>query len=359
MCEKNEPIVSVIVPLYNQERHIKACLKSICNQTYKNLEIIVVNDGSVDKSPLIVKQLAEKDHRIKMIDKKNGGTSFARRDGYLNASGKYLAFVDNDDMLPLNAIEIMLHHIEEKCVDMVFGSIKRKLGFITKKQIYGSFPVGEVVSSPQLFEDYYIGFFQNSVFPINIWGRLFRKSVIDEAYDQVELFSSKMPCMAGDEYFNLQVFPFLKSVYRIEDIVYCYRYGGIVNHFNSFFPEMFILSDIRLKLLDEFGYKKGYKPLFDEYVASMYGYAAMMIHYNVRDKSGVIEYFKDEINHREVMRRTLDYYKQNELKRADVQLIEVGDFEIMYSRACAVERESYGTYYYKMKKILNRILELF
>ena len=326
MCEKNEPIVSVVLPLYNQERYIKASLRSICNQTYKNLEIIVVNDGSVDKSPQIVKQLAEKDNRIKVIDKENGGTSFARRDGYLNASGKYLAFVDNDDMLPL---------------------------------IFGSFPVGEVVHSPRLFDDYYIGFFRNSVFPINIWGRLFRKRVVDEAYERVELFSAQMPCMAGDEFFNLQVFPFLKSVYRIEDVVYYYRYGGTVNHFNRFFPEMFILSDIRLKLLDEFGYNIGYKPLFDEYVSSVYGYAAMMIHYNERDKNGVIDFFKDEINHREVMRRLLKYYKQNEIKRADVQLIDVGDFEAMYSRACAVERATYGTYYYKMKQILNRVLGMF
>ena len=359
MCEKNEPIVSVVLPLYNQERYIKASLRSICNQTYKNLEIIVVNDGSVDKSPQIVKQLAEKDNRIKVIDKENGGTSFARRDGYLNASGKYLAFVDNDDMLPLNAIEIMVHHIEDKCVEMVFGSIMRKLAFISKKQIFGSFPVGEVVHSPRLFDDYYIGFFRNSVFPINIWGRLFRKRVVDEAYERVELFSAQMPCMAGDEFFNLQVFPFLKSVYRIEDVVYYYRYGGTVNHFNRFFPEMFILSDIRLKLLDEFGYNIGYKPLFDEYVSSVYGYAAMMIHYNERDKNGVIDFFKDEINHREVMRRLLKYYKQNEIKRADVQLIDVGDFEAMYSRACAVERATYGTYYYKMKQILNRVLGMF
>lgn len=353
----NEAKVSVIVPLYNQERYVKACLRSICNQTYKNLEIIVVNDGSVDKSPQIARQMAYKDHRIKVIDKENEGTSFARRDGYLNATGEYLTFVDNDDILPHNAIEIMMNQIEGKNVDMVFGSITRKLGFITKNQTYGSFPINEVVSSPRLFDDYYIGFFRNSVFPINIWGRVFRKSVIDEAYHKVELFSPKMLCMAGDEYFNLQLFPFLSSIYRINDVVYCYRYGGTVNHFNPYFPEVFVLSDIRLKLLDKYNYLKGYQPLFDEYVASLYGFGGMMIHYKVQDKQDVIEFFLDEINHREVLHRMLEFNKHNGLTRPEIQLIANKDLEGMYSRACFVEKATYGNMKYKMKHSLNKLLE--
>ena len=350
----NNVTVSVVVPLYNQKRHIKACLQSIRSQTYKNLEIIVVNDGSVDESPEIAKRMAQKDYRIKVIDKQNEGTSFARRDGYLASTGAYLTFVDNDDTLPKNAIELMVSVMESKNVDMVFGSVTRKLGLITQKQVYGSFPVGEIVSSPRLFDDYYIGFYRNSVFPVSIWGRLFRKSVVDEAYQNKELFSAKMPCMAGDEYFNLQIFPFLKSMYRIEDVVYFYRYGGTVNHFNNFFPEVFTLSDKRLELLDDYNYQKGYKPLFDEYVASMYGYAAMMIHYKERDKKGIFEFFNDEIIHRKVMNRMLQYYDQNGIIREDIQLIKEKDFEGMYSRACLMEKKAYGTLRYKMKQAHTR-----
>ena len=86
MSEMNEqtysPLVSIVVPMYNQRRHLDDCLKSIVGQTYKNIEVIVVNDGSTDDSPLMAKQWAGKDERIKVIDKPNAGAILARLDGY-------------------------------------------------------------------------------------------------------------------------------------------------------------------------------------------------------------------------------------------------------------------------------------
>ena len=347
-----EPKVSIIVPLYNQERYIGSCLQSICCQTYKNIEIIVVNDGSSDNSLDIAYKWAENDNRIKVLDKKNEGTSFARRDGYLQATGDFLAFVDNDDLLPADAIRLLVQCAERCEADLVLGDVVKKLGFIEKKLHYGSFPVNTLVTTPKLFDDYYIGFFRNSVFLVNIWGRLYRKSRVDEAYKSTELFSTEMPCMAGDEYFNLKLFPYLKSMYRIDDVVYKYRYGGTVDHYNPYFPEVFILSEIRLNLLDMYDYSQGYEPLFKEYLSSLYGYAAMLIHYKKTDKNGVIQFFHQEIENRSVIRRMLEFDPKDNDKSIEKYQLYERNFDGMYEYSSILEKIMYGSKKYKLKRLI-------
>ena len=91
----NEELISIIVPVYNVEAYIHQCIKSIIEQSYKNLEIILVDDGSKDKSGKICDDYARKDKRIKVIHKKNGGLSDSRNAGITVATGKYIAFVDS------------------------------------------------------------------------------------------------------------------------------------------------------------------------------------------------------------------------------------------------------------------------
>ncbi len=357
LAVKETPKVSVIVPLYNQKRYLEQCIRSITNQSYKNLEIIIVNDGSTDDSLVRANKLAESDSRIIVFDKQNEGTSFARRDGYLLSTGDYITFVDNDDLLPVHSVEIMVNLMEDKDLDMVFGGISRKLGFIVKKQAFGSFPVHEIVESPRLFNDYYLGFFKNTIFPINIWGRLYRKSVIDEAYKDTELFSYEMPCMAGDEYFNLKIFPYLKAVYRTDEVVYCYRLGGTVDHFNRFFPETFVLSDKRLELLDRYGYEKGYLPLFVEYVNMMYYHAMQLLLYKQGEKADVIAFFKDELKRRSIVPRLVDYYKKNIADNQGIILLMNYDYEAMYLYAYNLMREQYEGVRYKVRKLALNLIE--
>lgn len=102
-------IVSIIVPVYNVEKYVKKCIDSIVAQTYKSLEIILVNDGSTDTSGDICTQQAKLDNRIKAMNKQNGGLSDARNFGIDKATGKYLCFVDSDDTLHPQMIEIMLN----------------------------------------------------------------------------------------------------------------------------------------------------------------------------------------------------------------------------------------------------------
>ena len=97
----NNELISVIIPVYNVEKFLPYSLDRVINQTYKNLEIILINDGSTDNSKAICKQYEEKDNRIKIINQKNQGAAVARNTGLDNASGKYIGFVDSDDVISL------------------------------------------------------------------------------------------------------------------------------------------------------------------------------------------------------------------------------------------------------------------
>ncbi len=99
------PKISIIVPVYNVENYLKKCLDSIVNQTFKDIEIILINDGSTDNSLNICKEYAKKDHRIRLINKPNGGLSSARNVGIDLSTGEYLGFVDSDDWIALNMYE--------------------------------------------------------------------------------------------------------------------------------------------------------------------------------------------------------------------------------------------------------------
>lgn len=107
-------MISVIVPVYNVEKYLHKCVDSIINQTYKDLEIILVDDGSPDNCPKICDEYAQKDNRIKVIHKENGGLSSARNVGMKMAKGDYIAFVDSDDYIE--------EHMYEKLLDALKGS---------------------------------------------------------------------------------------------------------------------------------------------------------------------------------------------------------------------------------------------
>lgn len=111
-------LISVVVPIYNVEKYIKRCIESIINQTYVNLEIILVNDGSPDKCGEICEKYALKDKRIKVIHKRNGGLSDARNSGIEIAKGKYIGFVDSDDYIDLDMYEILYKNLKKNEADI-------------------------------------------------------------------------------------------------------------------------------------------------------------------------------------------------------------------------------------------------
>lgn len=114
-----KPLVSIIVPVYNVEKYIHSCVDSILTQTYENLQVILVDDGTLDNSGKICDEFAKKDNRVTVIHKENGGLSSARNKGLDVASGDYIMFVDGDDYLADNAVEILLSANEKYDADFV------------------------------------------------------------------------------------------------------------------------------------------------------------------------------------------------------------------------------------------------
>lgn len=118
----NKPSVSVIIPVYNTEDYIAECLQSVCRQTLKNIEIIIVNDGTQDHSMEIVNIIAAEDARIKIINKENGGLSSARNVGMKAAAGEYILFLDSDDILCEVALELLYWHAKSMNQEDLFFS---------------------------------------------------------------------------------------------------------------------------------------------------------------------------------------------------------------------------------------------
>lgn len=119
-----KPIVSIIVPVYNVEKYLNRCVDSIINQSYKDIEIILVNDGSTDNCGKIIDDYKNNDDRVKVIHKENGGLSDARNFGIDVAKGKYLMFIDSDDWVDDKYVETFLNVMIEEKADLVIGKIK-------------------------------------------------------------------------------------------------------------------------------------------------------------------------------------------------------------------------------------------
>ena len=130
--------VSVIIPVYNTENYLRACLDSVVNQTLRDIEIICVNDGSTDNSLSILKEYAQKDSRIVLINQKNAGVSVARNNAIAVAKGEYLAFLDSDDWFEPDAVETAYFKISQDKTDVVIFAQKiiRKLTFVLFNSFY-------------------------------------------------------------------------------------------------------------------------------------------------------------------------------------------------------------------------------
>jgi CDP-glycerol glycerophosphotransferase len=171
----NHGLVSVVIPVFNVERYLDKCLASIVNQTYGNLEIIVVDDGSTDGSADIIRSYSRKDRRIKVYTIENSGNGVARNIGIAKARGKFLTFADSDDIVPRDAYAVMLKQLSDSNSDFVCGSYQRIHG--TKrwtpqsaKDVHGVDRIG--INLDQ---------FPEAIHDIFLWNKIFRMSYWQES----------------------------------------------------------------------------------------------------------------------------------------------------------------------------------
>lgn len=179
------PKVSIIVPVYNVEKYLGACLGSILKQNYRNIEIVLVDDGSTDNSGTRCNEWAQKDERIKVIHKDNEGLNYARRDGFKISSGEYIMFLDSDDLLYEQAAEVSLREIIDNQADIVsytFTKFSDKDDGITKQENRSLAPYEtRILDNKEKMLRYVM--LEDAIFPnshaVTVWGKLYRRRVVD------------------------------------------------------------------------------------------------------------------------------------------------------------------------------------
>lgn len=217
--------VSIIIPVYNGEKYINRCLDSVLNQTYTNIEIILVNDGSDDNSYKLIKDYCMKDNRIKLINKANTGASDSRNRALEIASGEYIMFLDCDDWIDLNVIEDTVKISKNNSSDIVIFTYTREFKDHSKEKVF-NLPDKINYTGKELKE-----FHRKILGPINdeisnvegldslgtIWGKLYKRKIINCKFiDLKEIGTSE------DNLFNLFVFNNVEKVTFINKSYYHY-----------------------------------------------------------------------------------------------------------------------------------------
>lgn len=206
--------ISVIVPIYNAEKYLSECIDSILLQSHDNLEIILINDGSTDKCKDICKKYLSNNTTIKFIDKENSGVSDTRNKGIEIATGKYVMFVDADDILTKNACEVLYNEIENKNADFItcnYINITQD-GILYEKPI---FDTDKYTNCKLTFED---KFTSSVLMTCSASNKIFRMSFLNENNIRFE-----KGMIAEDSIFSNLCFIKSKNVYYINDILYYYR----------------------------------------------------------------------------------------------------------------------------------------
>jgi glycosyltransferase involved in cell wall biosynthesis len=168
-------LISIIVPVYNMESYLDRCMSSILNQTYKNLEIILVDDGSTDSSPKMCDDYAIKDNRIKVVHKENGGLSDARNAGLKIATGNYIGYVDSDDWIELDMYERMYNACVENNVQL---AVCRYFREYDDKTVDDGTPRIEIFSRDEILRIYITDKDGYMVYN-SVWSKLFKRELVE------------------------------------------------------------------------------------------------------------------------------------------------------------------------------------
>lgn len=212
--------VSIIVPVYKVEQYLERCIKSVLNQTYKDYELILVNDGSPDNCPQMCDKYAKRYENIRVIHKKNGGLSSARLAGFDVARGEYILFVDSDDYINEYMVEKLVVTIENENADLVLCGYNTVCGGQIDAKIL-PYQTGCIEGRKQIVSDYILPLIGNSATGINIPGflciRLLKRSLIQRSY-----FVSERKYFLEDHVFDLYYGDLIGKIVVVNEPLYYY-----------------------------------------------------------------------------------------------------------------------------------------
>lgn len=201
------PKVSLIIPLYNASRHLKLCLDSVVSQTFKDFEVLLINDGSTDNTSQIVEKYIQKDTRFRLINQINSGVSAARNRGIKEAKADFIAFLDQDDMFHPQALEMLYQMINHYQTDVAAFQICFVADNFSKDTKQIDYNVDQEVKKAAFYSTPTKYFFRNyRGEPVYIWNRMYRK----EALKKIEFPLTVQP--AEDTVFTIKVMLTVKNI---------------------------------------------------------------------------------------------------------------------------------------------------
>ncbi len=238
-----KPLISIIVPVYNVENYIIQCVDSLINQTYDNIEIILVDDGSKDKSAEIITKYFKKDSRIKFFQQSNKGPSAARNYAIQQCKGEYLTFLDSDDWLDTNTCEVLVNKLSEDDYDIIFWSYIREYqnfsvpkdvfeedqnfneseSKILLKRIFGL--TGKQLKNPENGD---------SIVPVCM--KLYKTEIIKN--NEIYFVDTKLIGSAEDALFNINYFNTVKKAAYLHKYFYHYRRDNLGSFTSTYRPNL-------------------------------------------------------------------------------------------------------------------------
>lgn len=291
--------ISVVIPVYNVEKYLSECLDSVVNQTYKNLQIILVDDGSTDSSGKICDEYAEKDNRITVVHQKNAGAGAAKNTGLELIDGDYFSIIDSDDYIELDMYEKMVNSLEKYNSDIaqcLFRNVFVNDSFDRKYKIKGNYP--KILTSKkflsELLYDWKYAIFANKVFKTSLLKDI--RFPVGRKIDD-EFFTYKLICNS-------------KKIVNIEDVLYSYRMRktSVMNENDS---DRLIYDRIDC-FVERYNYiKKVYPSLERKYLLKLY--------------DGLL-YFKTQLNNTEKIESIISKIETPKITKVE-QFLEVMRFK--------------------------------
>ena len=273
----DSPLISVIVPVYKVETYLDQCVQSIVDQTYQNLEIILVDDGSPDCCPALCDAWAEKEHRIKVIHKENGGVSLARNVGLDAAAGDYVMFVDSDDLIVSNIVETLLDSCQRNNVLLAMCPLQNFTGeapSLEKKVAKEKVLTGRYIC--RYFFDYYASG------PV---AKLYEKSLLAKSRFILNRRAGE------DAAFNYPIFYGLTNVVFVFTPMYYYRHyaDSTTGTYNARLLDELATFEEMLVFYREHNDKLLYKAMVKEYFARILAHQQKVRRFLSEDKRLVDE----------------------------------------------------------------------
>ncbi len=328
-----EEKVSIIIPIYNAEKYIKRCIDTIINQTYKNIEIIIINDGSTDNSINLINKYKNKDNRIIVINQKNAGVSVARNNGIKKSDGKYVMFVDIDDWIELTMVEEMVKIIKEQEVDIVRCNFFRNYEDNTQKKgyYYDKDIINKKMNKQQIRDEILLQIL-NGKMPGYMWLLIIKK----EIFQKLKPLNNDL-AMMEDTIFYIDLLFNIDTLYIYNKYLYHYycNFDSASKSKNNYLRNLdniLLVNKIEEDILHKFDYDKiGFLELNTAHAKMIEDICYNL--FKTNQKKDVMYYFNNIVNNDKVrlIMSKADLHRLVVNKRLSAKYIKEKNIEKLYT----------------------------